>query len=346
MSKGRLGGREERNLRERIAEVYSRDECVGIWYELRDGTRKRAPWNKRDGGFWEKYNHRKYVVQAFVGEFQEEHTERTELVGKHEYRIRPYPWLEEFYDAKLGGLITRYYGSSPLAAFVETGFTTPRTKFYDSALAEAPWLVLDRLPQRFWKNPHNMARVVNWLLDALDKAPEELQAADFIDNGLYGPLKVNDWSPAKVLRKAGHEVKDGDMSTAPHNYWKAKANVVQTVEDVLAKTGKRPEQLIAQDFEELGYSGLLRYYDSSPIAILREAGYRMQAIDKIHVPRGTWQSKKQVRKALIRAAKAEGKQLEELNTSDIHRYCSGVLAAHRSVKAALRFAGLEAPIDK
>ncbi len=262
----------ERNLLGRIAEIYSRDGCIQIWHELMSGERLRAPRNKADGGFWEKYNHRKYVIEAFVEEFQKKNSDLEKIVklGEIKYHIHTYPEVGDFRGAKLSGLFSKYYGSSPLEAFIEAGFTNPKSENYDRALTEVPWLVLGQLPIGYWqRNKGNVAKAVTWLLEVLNKSPQELQAEDFKSYSLHGLLQANGFSVLKILQRAGYKIKGEDMVNAPKRYWRIKAHVAQAVDDVLEATGKKSEQLILRDFEDCGYSGLLRHHRHSTIRLLR-----------------------------------------------------------------------------
>jgi hypothetical protein len=132
------------------------------------------------------------------------------------------------------------------------------------------------------------------------------------------------------------------LDRMPSGYWEDSENRASATRWLVKITDKKPEELIGGDFMEYGLISIIGHLNGSTVAALREAGYRVRSIDMDNVPRCTWQSLSNVRKALIEIAEAENKRPEELKTSDIERYSNGILQAHgNSIKTLLRFAGLD-----
>lgn len=310
--------------------VYSREEAVELWYSVRQGLKKKFP-----GNFLKNPDHRRYITQAFIDDQLEERTNQ-------------YPTRKDWAAAKLLGLFNNYYKNSTLRALEEAGYTDPTQDNFDPVLDFAPWLVLRQMPSCYWHDTYNRANATRWLVSVTDKKPEELIADDFKDYGLSTLLQENGSSPYLALREAGFNIKEGDMCELPRGYWKVRKNRVAAVRRFVESSGKKPAEIIADDFDDAGLGGLMRHCKYSPIAALREAGYRVETLNRQHVSRGTWQTSECAREALIRAAKAEGKRPDELSYDDFRRHrLQGLLVAHHwSRKAALRFAGLDAPKDK
>lgn len=295
-----------------------------------------APWTVMHNvpcEYWKNADNRVKAVRWLVDACRERH-------GKK------YPGCEDFNDNRLSGLFVHHYDSSPLTALEEAGYTDPTQENFDPVLDFAPWLVLGQMPQSYWHDAENRASATRWLVDIANKEPAEVIADDFKEYGLSGMLQEKSWSPYMALREAGFNVDESDMNELPRGYWKVRKNRVAAVRRFVESSGKKPAEIIADDFDDAGLSGLMKHYKGSPIAALQEAGYRMRALDRPHVPRGTWQSPEHVREALIRVAKAEGKRLEDVTVIDVRRHYKGLLTTHGSFEVALRFAGLDAPEDK
>ncbi len=220
---------------------YDKDECIEIWNDRRRGVRHKVP-----RGFWEQYNHRKYVVEAFVKEYQEKNP------GE-------YPDEREFNKNKLSGLLSNHYSNSPWQAFAEGGFTDKSSKNYDLKLDETPWLVLN-IPKGYWENSTNVKKAVDWLAEKISKEITQLKDDDFIKNDLHGLHKAYAGSPILIIRKAGYEIKELERDKVSQRYWADENNRIQATTELASIIQKSGETMRKKDFDNNRLGGIAVYF--------------------------------------------------------------------------------------
>ena len=298
---------------------YDKDECIEIWDGLKANAIRQVP-----PFFWQKLNHRKYIVEAFIEQYQETHPGR-------------YPTERDFIKNKLSGLLQIYYDNSPLLALIETGFTDKKSKYYDLRLEETPWLVLGAVPRNYWGEKSNAKKAVDWLSQKTGRNVTELESDNFEENSLYGLLKHYNYSPINIIKAAGYEVEEMQRNMTSQRYWENPENRIKAVKDLVKKLDKSPIEVTWKDFLNNGISGLLEYYDSHKEA-LAEAGF---ACERKRKPTNYWANVSNRINATKDLAATLEKPVEEIKKSDficaglaaILPYCSG----HRE---ALQEAGL------
>jgi len=252
----------ERELLKQIRKEYTREDCINMWEKSKGNLIKKVP-----GGFWENRNHRAYVIEEFVRQYQREHP------GE-------YPIAKEFYSNRLSGVL-RYYKSSPMHAFADAGFTDKESDIYDPILAETPWLVLTQPPLGYWREQANVKKAVDWLAKKTNKEVAALESSDFTDNKLAGLLReVYKGSPIAVIRAAGYDLRDLDRGIVPQNYWKNKDNRVKALREFADNIQKPAEAITQKDFKNGRLAGLLaayHYTGKKQADALREAGLLPEA---------------------------------------------------------------------
>jgi len=239
----------ERKLLNKVRshERYSPEQCVQIWYEVRTGEREKFP-----RGFPQKEEHRIAINRALVGQYRKEHP-------------GGYPGGRYFRKNKLNGLLCRHYGGSPYAAFIEAGFADPTTAVYDSRLAEVPWTVIEKMPNRFWrKSRSNKKAAVRWTAETTGKPVTELKAKDFLNKGTASVLGFYD-SIVAALQDADIKVDPFDMERVPRYTWQQPKNVRRAADDVSEQTGRPRGELRGTDFEENGYVRIATLYDKGEL---------------------------------------------------------------------------------
>jgi len=267
--------KKEKKILKQIGEDYSREECIQIWNEVRGGLRNRVPL-----GFWQKYNHRKYVFFEFLKEYQQDNP------------ARKYPDSNDYRDKenKISGLFA-VYGDSPYEVLKGMGFTNPNEPHYDETLDKTPWRVIDRLPDGYWDEKDNRARAINWLLEYTCKAPEELIYDDIRENGLNG-ICHHKSRLYELLREAGHDIKLHDMHnmTNSEKGWSNKRTRFMAITDLCSKLNKLPEEIVSEDLKNNGLGGVLAMYDGSPTKLLKDSGFNVDLSSRIK-PVGYWRIK-------------------------------------------------------
>ena len=161
------------------------------------------------------------------------------------------------------------------------------TRSYHDALKEADlanfkhWeLGNGKAPNGYWKkSEQNRVIAIKRFVAKIGKKPNKITAMDFIRNGLSGLLDFYNNSPYYALREAGYVVQRKYQNRIPseqkklRGYWQKLENRVKEARAFVAKIGKDANKITARDFYENGMRSLLRVYNSSPSAALREAGY-------------------------------------------------------------------------
>jgi len=98
--------------------------------------------------------------------------------------------LEDFESNRLGGLLRRYYESSPYGALKEAGYGLH------------PW-ELPKSPQGFFESKENRMDAARWLAGKLKKKTRDITAEDFYSNRLCGLISYHDGSPYRAFLEAG-----------------------------------------------------------------------------------------------------------------------------------------------
>ncbi len=306
---------------------YSRDKCIQIWNDLRNGFINRVPLN-----FWKKHNHRVYITEEFVKEYQEENPDR-------------YPGVENFKENKLRSLM-RYCSNSPFIAFQEAGFMDKDSENYDPKLDEVPWMVLDKLPQRYWDKTKNVRKAVDFLAENIDKEVIKLEEPDFRENNLFGLLSAYNGSPIDIIRKAEYKIDELDRNKVPlgkGGYWSKKVNIIKHTIRLVEKSDKPFTEIKAKDFKDNGLGRLLNKLENSPSKALNNAGYEFDILDLPRVPVNHWKNSNNRKGAVRDFVKELDKPIEEIRHSDFRNSrLSGLIASHYKdhYKDALIEAGL------
>jgi hypothetical protein len=111
------------------------------------------------------------------------------------------------------------------------------------------------------------------------------------------------------------------QSRVPRGYWTSIEHRLDAIKWLVQKTGKKPHEILKDDFINNGLGGLLTgYYHNSPYNALTEAGqlpsdfkpWRMEG----GVSKGYWDSKENRAVAIVWLATRTGKKLGELTTDD------------------------------
>lgn len=302
---------------------YDKDECIEIWNSVKCGALKKFPRN-----FWQNYDHRKQILEDFVKTYRKNNN-------------GGYPQNTEFIKNRLRGLL-KFYGGSSLSALVEAGFTNRESENYDALLDETPWLIMARLPQRYWDDGTNVRKAVDWLAKVTTKEATKLLQDDFKENYLSGLLDSYSSSPVTIIRRAGYEVKELERSQVTKNYW-VRANITNHIRKLVEELGKPVSKITAQDFANAGLGGMLVKLGNSPTVALQEAGYEFDLTDCLKVPHNYWNNKENRAKAIRTFVSETGKSIGELKWEDFRRGKISGLVSHYyngSYKRALREAGL------
>ncbi len=353
-------------------QVYSREQCIQIWQEVKRGERtfQIGPF----GGLFQKHEHRQYITEALVEKYRNEHKSKKrredleEILGKEEagtkfevYEVKPdslYPTARYFGKYKLHSLL-KYTDRSPYHLFVEAGFTDPKSENFDPVLAETPWLRLACVPRRYWKNKNNRIKAIEWLVDKCRRNGKEYpEAKDFQKNRLGGLLILcSKESPYAALVEAGFtnpESKRYDPVLAdtpwliiekmPSNYWNKRQNRIKSTR-LLVKNLKKPvSQIKEDDFITNHLSWLGTYCSNSPFKALEEAGYNLQPWEKERIPRHYFDEKQNRIKAIKWLVSVLDKQIIKIIGTDfIDHNLSGLLQHHyeSSPFKALKEAGYD-----
>jgi len=265
--------RKDQKLLDKIREyeTYSPDRCVQIWYEVRNGERRKFP-----NGFNQRYEHRVAIIRAFIDEYRKE-------------RPGAYPNQRAFKENKLSGLLTKY-GASPYRAFHEAGFTDLKTAVYDHRLAEAPWTVLGMVPIRYWKQKGHRINATRWLVKELQKEPSQIVTEDFENEGIGKVIHYNNDSLYETIREAGYKLEPWEMTETPNGFWKSKENKVRAIRWMVDRAKKPVAEITQKDFIDAGMRTLIFLYDSI-LDALKEAGYSINPIEMNKAPNGFWRRK-------------------------------------------------------
>lgn len=290
---------------------YTPEEAVEAWREVRQGTRKQFP-----KGSLQNQENRQQIIRTFTEEFKVKN-------GR-------YPEKDEFYEAKLAGLM-EYYNASPFAAFQDAGYATIGGPLFDVKLAHLPWTVLEKLPQNFWDGKWNRTRAIRWLTTITQRKEKRYPTQeDFENSGLCGLISGNyNGSPLEAFEEAGYTTESSKvydkvlaetpwkvMQQLPKGFWD-KETRARAVRLLVEETGKEVSELTQKDFIGDDLSRLLTRKNGSPHALLREAGYAVEKREMDFVPKGTWKDKRNTTEALRITSRVANKPIGEVTTRDM-----------------------------
>ena len=213
-----------------------------------------------------------------------------------------------FDSNRLGGLFAIYFNNSPYAA---VSFAFPERGIQ-------PW-EMERVPTRYWDSKEHRSAAILRFEQKLGKKPEELIWEDFKENSLGSILRT--CTLYELVRDAhpDHDIKQWEMQMVSPRFWLDRENVKSAVQWLMIRTGKNPLELEERDFTRNSLGGLIiGAFGGSPTKVVKFA-YPDFEIDTtlIHqVPKGYWDSKENVKKAVSRLLKITGKELRELTTYD------------------------------
>ena len=311
---------------------YTPEETVEIWHDVRESKRKRF-----SRGSLQNEDGRVAVIQSFVDNFKERHQ------GK-------YPITEDFYKAKLAGLMD-YYNSSPIKAFNHGGYTNQSSPKFDPKLTHLPWTVLSRVPDDYWSD-WNQVRAIRWLVTITKRIQDRYpQTKDFNENGLSEILKIHNNAPFEAFEKAGYTdpascVYDPVLDNAPwciieqlpNNYWNGIDNTKGGVDWSLDATGKQIAEISAEDFRAVKLGGLLNAYGGSTIKIIKEAGYDIRAEERAHVPKNFSKDESNAHSAVTKAMEKTGKSAKQITRDDIREAGYRGVLVHYTIDELRRLA--------
>ncbi|OJI08500.1 MAG: hypothetical protein BK997_00340 [Candidatus Micrarchaeum sp. ARMAN-1] len=248
-------------------------------------------------------------VQRNAIRFLVEHVMKLDDVTKlHQY---------DFASNRLGGLLERYFNSSPYAA---VSFAFPELHIQQ-------W-EMETVPMGYWTAKEHRNAAIMRLGQKLGKNPERLSAQNFKDNGLGTLLSF----PLYELIKDTSSVlgiKPWELSKVPINFWSDSEHVKEAMLWLEARTGKAPLELIGPDFISNSLYGLLQAFDGKTSAVLASAhpDLRLNPIIVAKVPDGYWSSLDNLREAVGSLVKETGKPSHMLTEKDYRTHKLGRLLA-------------------
>lgn len=333
MVKGRRRPLSEEEVIKKIREEYPREKCIQFWYELREGSRRMFPRH-----FRHKHAHRKYVIEAFVEEFREKNKlpqkPSLEDVINGEDQCSFYPQQPDFSKNKLSGLL-QFYDGSPYDAFVDVGFTNPESENYDTILDKTPWLVMEKMPNKYWKIKKNRIKATKWLVKILSKPITEIRKEDFKKYNLIGLLNIRKGSPYAILKEVYPKLKRTELHKLPDRYWHKKQNRIKHTKELVQKLNKPMTQIKVEDFRDNDLGTLIKLKNNSVFEALKEAYPELKETDMYHVPQRFWKDERNFRKEVIRIIKNNNGKLPSYGELDIRiqnairKYHGGISAVRR-----------------
>lgn len=279
----------------------SEEEAIQIWHEVRAGIRERFP-----NYFWSNVRHQQYVGRAFLDEYQKENPEN-------------FPTNKDFKENKLKSLLT-YNNGSPYEIFKLCDLADPKSEYYNQEFAETPWVVIRKLPQRFWSNKENRIRATKWLAEIkLKKSPAELTQDDYYNNGFVAVVKNSDKIIFELIREAYPTLQMEDRKQHPFAYWKDREKVDREFDKFMEKLGRVP---VYSDFQKHGKLGLLDDIQNFHGGL---ANYKMSKNLEGKKPWYYWEDKECRIEHIKSAVEAIGKPVEEITSEDLIEQNLGTL---------------------
>lgn len=182
-----------------------------------------------------------------------------------------------------------------------------------------------------WENKWEARKIaVLSLLEFLGKSSENLKASDLKEHGLGNVLAFYSNNIEKL--KADLALEDESASKRR-----------KAVQEMVNSSGKKPEEITIQDFKNAGLFYILTaYYGGSPYLALTDAGYELEEWKMKNAPKGTWDKKENLAKAIVWLREQTGKEINQLTASDFHEHgLGGLITKYGGVSAVFSEVGLK-----
>ena len=147
----------ENRLRGLLTSYYS-----NVYEALTEAGFDISPWEMKHvpHGYWKERENRINAIKRLVENFKKPIEEISQ---------------KDFQKNRLGGILANYYKNSPYLALRDSGFEIEE------------WQMKYK-PQYIWKNVEKRVKAIQWLVNKLNKNPEEVTARDFMTNRFGGLL--------------------------------------------------------------------------------------------------------------------------------------------------------------
>ncbi|MEM4367373.1 MAG: hypothetical protein QW035_04595 [Candidatus Anstonellales archaeon] len=182
-----------------------------------------------------------------------------------------------------------------------------------------------------WESKWQARKIaVSALLEFLGKTTDTLKASDLREHGLGNVLAYYSNNMEKL--KKDLELEDEGASKRR-----------KAVQEMVSSLGKKPEEITIQDFKDAGlFYMLAAYYGGSPYLALIDAGYEVEEWKMKNAPKGTWDKKENLAKAIIWLKEQTGKEVSQLTASDFHEHgLGGLITKYGGVSAVFSEVGLK-----
>lgn len=202
---------------------------------------------------------------------------------------------KDFTDNRMAELLKKAGGMN--AALVEAGFKVrPHTI----------------RPSGYWKVRQNRITAIRHIVRKLGKDVSEITQNDFFTNESSQLLSYYNCSPWEALHDAGYQIRPWEMKRFPITIWKSESNRIEAVKWLVNKVGKRPKDILYDDFMKHRIGGLLLISKGVPNT-LKEAGFNVK---RRWVPRNYWKKRKNRIKHIKELVRITGKLAEEITYHD------------------------------